>query len=151
MADLFDPARAFLYGRFVNAVYAMYDNNPGVLRPPQPADFSQGYRLTAWIQMQDFLIGETPPVFYGLIAHSIQNPNQAVLAIRGTRSSAEWIDNLNAIGMERFPVADCGNVALGFERIYETIEVVNLRRVTPRVRLARLSMWGIFQRRLLLI
>jgi len=74
--------------------------------------------------MQDFVLGNTAPLFYGFIAHRSENPSHAILAIRGTANDVEWWDDSNALGMTPFPVANCGNVALGFERIYATLEVV---------------------------
>jgi hypothetical protein len=79
--------------------------------------------------MQDFVLGNTAPLFYGFIAYSSENPSHAILAIRGTANEVEWWDDSNALGMTPFPVANCGNVALGFERIYATLEVVE-RSVT---------------------
>ena len=96
----------------------MYLNNLGILHPPQPGDFPEGYQLTAWVQMQDFIFGETPPLFYGLVAQSVQNPNQTILAIRGTETRTEWWDNFDAAGMTGFLV---GNVALGFDNIFNTM------------------------------
>ena len=120
----FDPAKAVLFGRLISAAYAMYRQNPGDLTPDPTPDFPGSYELTAWIQMQDFVLNNTTPSFYGFIAHNSQNPSQAVLAIRGTASEVEWWDDTNSLGMSPFRVANCGNVALGFERIYATLEVV---------------------------
>jgi Lipase (class 3) len=120
----YDPAKAVLYGRLINAAYAMYRANPGNLTPDPSPDFPSGFDLTAWVQMQDFVLNNTTPAFYGFIAHSNRNPNQAILAIRGTASEAEWWDDTNALGMAPFQVANCGNVALGFDKIYATLEVV---------------------------
>jgi hypothetical protein len=120
----FDPATALSYGRFVNAAYEMYTSAPKNLTPAQPQDFPDGYELTAWVNMQDFILDSTAPVFYGFIAHSLVNPTQAILAIRGTSNGVEWWDDVNSLGMTPFPVANCGNVGLGFERIYATLEVV---------------------------
>ena len=127
----FDPAKAVLYGRLISAAYAMYRENPGNLTPEPTQDIPSAYELTAWIQMQDFVLNNTTPSFYGFIAHSRQNPSQAVLAIRGTASEVEWWDDTNSLGMSPFRVANCGNVALGFERIYATLEVVE-RAVADR-------------------
>ena len=79
--------------------------------------------------MQDFVLGNTAPLFYGFIAHTSENPSHAIFAIRGTANEVEWWDDSNALGMTPFPVANCGNVALGFEKIYATLEVVE-RSVT---------------------
>jgi hypothetical protein len=121
----FDPTLAVLCGRFIQAAYTMYGNDPTKLTPPPSADFPAGYQLTAWIQMQDFFIfGSTGPVFYGFIAHSTQGANVPILAIRGTDSDLEWWDDISSLGMQAFNVPNCGNVGMGWEKIYQTLEVV---------------------------
>jgi triacylglycerol lipase len=120
-----DAKLAILYGRFIQAAYTMYGNDPTKLTPPPSVDFPAGYQLTAWIQMQDFFIfGSTGPVFYGFIAHSTQGPNVPVLAIRGTDNDLKWWDDISSLGMQAFNVPNCGNVGMGWEKIYETLEVV---------------------------
>jgi predicted lipase len=123
----FDPNLAVLYGRFVAATYTMYNGAPTNLHPPPSTDFPTGYTLTAWVQMQDFILDSLAPVFYGFIAHSDQTPSQAVLAIRGTSNGVEWWDDANSLGMTPFPVQNCGYVGLGFEKIYATMEVVEVQ------------------------
>jgi hypothetical protein len=53
----FNPKAAVLYGQFVNAAYSMYD--PTTLTPAPSADFPAGYRLAAWVNMRDFILGST--------------------------------------------------------------------------------------------
>jgi hypothetical protein len=72
--------------------------------------------------MQDFVLDNTTPVFYGFMAHSNENLNQAVLAIRGTSNGIEWWDDSNSLGLTPFRVPGCGYVGLGFGRIYDTLE-----------------------------
>jgi hypothetical protein len=120
----FDPKAAVSYGRFVNAAYMMYGADPANLTPRPSNDFPQDYELSAWVQMQDFILDSTAPVFYGFIAHSNQNPNQAVLAIRGTSNGVEWWDDSNSLGLAPFKVPNCGYVGLGFARIYDTLEII---------------------------
>ena len=121
----FNPSLAVLYGRFIEAAYTMYENDPNNLTPPPSLNFPAGYTLTAWVQMKDFpFIGNPVPNFYGFIAHSARDPNLAIMAIRGTDNDLEWWDDINTLGMTPFRVPNCGNVGLGFERIYETMEVV---------------------------
>ncbi|MGO9443511.1 MAG: lipase family protein [Thiobacillaceae bacterium] len=120
----FDPTAAVLYGQFVQAAYTMYDADPKNLTPAPSADFPEAYELAAWVQMQDFLIGSTGPVFYGLIAQSTVTPNRFVLAIRGTANGVEWWDDANALLKTPFRVPGCGEVGKGFARIYDTFEVV---------------------------
>ena len=121
----FDPKAALSYGKFVNAAYTMY-TGPANTRPPPSADFPADYELAAWILMRDFIIVETAPVFYGFIANKKNDPTKLVVAIRGTDNPAEIWDDLNALGMRAFLVngVQIGNVALGFDRIYETMQIV---------------------------
>lgn len=120
----YQPGFAVLQGQFVEAAYSMYDADPTDLTPPPPANFPAGYRLAAWVQMQDFLIGSTGPTFYGFIAQSLANPRSFVLAIRGTSTWVEWWDDLNAIVLVPFKNPNWGKVGAGFARIYETLEVI---------------------------
>ena len=105
----FDGNKAVLLGRFVGAAYTMYGQNPANLTPQPSNDFPHGYTLTAWVQMQDFVLDNTTPVFYGFIAHNNENPNQAVLAIRGTSNgNIEWWDDFNSLGSTPFKVPGRG-------------------------------------------
>ena len=123
----FDPVAAVLYGQFVQAAYTMYGNAPNNPTPPQSSDFLPGYRLSAWVQMQDFIIGSTGLKFYGFIAQSLADPNQFVLAIRGTSNAVEWWDDANAAIKIPFKDPGCGLVGSGFAHIYDTLEVVECR------------------------
>jgi Lipase (class 3) len=128
----FDTQKAVLYARLIQAAYAMYDANKTNLTPAPSNDFPAGYELTAWVEMQDFFIfGSTGPVFYGFIAQSIQNANEAVLAIRGTDNDLEWWDDVASLGMQPFRVAGCGDVGMGWEKIYETLEIVERPTLGP--------------------
>jgi hypothetical protein len=118
----FNPKVAVLYGQFVKAAYSMYD--PATLTPPPSADFPAGYQLTAWVNMRDFILGSTDPVFYGFIAQSTTDATRFVLAIRGTSNGVEWWDDFNAAIKTPFKVPGCGSVGAGFARIYETLEVI---------------------------
>src|SRR5215471_18632163 len=98
MARPFDPKAASLYGQFVQAAYSMYNAAPTNLRPPKSDDFPDGYDMVAWIQMQDFVLESTAPLFYGFIAQSAVAPNEFVVAIRGTSNGVEWWDDFtNAV------------------------------------------------------
>ncbi|MFZ3350998.1 MAG: protease pro-enzyme activation domain-containing protein [Xanthobacteraceae bacterium] len=121
--ELFDPEAAVLYGKFVQAAYAMYDASPADLTPA-PTAVPPGYELVAWIQMQDFVIDSTGLIFYGLIAQSTGNANRFVVALRGTSDCVEWWDDANAAFKTPFKIPNCGRVGIGFARIYDTLEVV---------------------------
>jgi hypothetical protein len=122
LSNPFNTKAAILYGQFVKAAYSMYD--PATLTPPPSADFPAGYQLTAWINMRDFILGSTDPVFYGFIAQNMTDANEFVLAIRGTLNGVEWWDDFNAAIKTPFKVPGCGSVGAGFARIYETLEVI---------------------------
>ena len=74
--------------------------------------------------MRDFIIGSTGPLFYGVIANSIAAADSYVIAIRGTSNGIEWWDDGNAIVKVPFKVPGCGQVAAGFARIYDSLEVL---------------------------
>jgi GH25 family lysozyme M1 (1,4-beta-N-acetylmuramidase) len=131
MTRPFDPDSASLYGQFVQAAYSMYNAAPTNLTPPPSADFPAGYKIVAWIQMQDFIIESTGPVFYGFIAQSAANADQYVVAFRGTQSVVELWDDLNAAVKTPFKIPDCGMVADGFARIYDTLEVIEAPSRAP--------------------
>lgn len=120
----FDPAAAVLFGQFVEAAYTMYEADPTHLTPPPSSNFPAGYRLSAWIQMQDFVIEETGPTFYGFIAQNQADLTQFVLVIRGTQGAIEWWDDVNALVKQPFKGPGYGDVGSGFLRIYQTLEVV---------------------------
>jgi Lipase (class 3) len=122
LSNTFNPKAAILYGQFVKAAYSMYD--PATLTPLPSADFPAGYELTAWVNMRDFILGSTDPVFYGFIAQSMTDATQFVLTIRGTSNGVEWWDDFNAAIKTPFKVPGCGSVGAGFARIYETLEVI---------------------------
>jgi hypothetical protein len=131
-APPFDPQAAVSYGRFIQAADTMYVHaGQNDQRPPPSPDFPAGYELIAWVQMQDFILDSTDPVFYGFVAHSTSEPGQAVLAIRGTQGGVEWSDDINSLGMTPFKVRNCGNVGLGFERIYDTLELIERTPAAP--------------------
>jgi triacylglycerol lipase len=123
-ASSFDPKTASLYGQFVQAAYTMFNSAPNNLTPPPSADFPNGNRMVAWIQMQDFVLGNTAPLFYGFIAQSETSAGRFVIAIRGTSDAIEWWDDFNALELTAFKNVDWGKVGAGFARIYDTLEVV---------------------------
>jgi predicted chitinase len=123
----FDPLTAVQYGLFIDAAYSMYDyakKNNSTPTPPPQSDFPPGFQLVAWVQMQDFIVLSTPPQFYGFIAQSINNPSRFVLALRGTEDPTEWFDNITSIIKVPFRAPGCGSVSFGFNRIYNTMEII---------------------------
>jgi hypothetical protein len=123
----FNPIAAAFYGQFLEAAYTMYAADPNNITPAQSSDFPPGYQLSAWVQMQDFILGSTIPKFYGFIAQNTDDPNQFILAIRGTSNGMEWWDDANAILKVPFSDPASGSVAYGFARIYNTLKVVECR------------------------
>ncbi|HYW53948.1 MAG TPA: VOC family protein [Dongiaceae bacterium] len=120
MAATFDPRSAAAYGAFIDAAYVMYEADHGNPRPGTPQNWPAGYRLTAYIQMDDFFGGRTFPQFYGFIAENAAQ-HAWVLAMRGTASPTEWFDN--AFNVARVPFAGVpgsGRVGRGWATIYRT-------------------------------
>lgn len=124
MSNSLDIGKAAFYGRFVAAAYDMYAvNNDDLL--PAPRNIPAGWELTAWINMSDFLFQITEPKFYGIVVHEIANPDNRIIAIRGTEGIVEWIDDAASIVMVPFrQVPSAGRVAFGFDNIYSTMKVV---------------------------
>jgi hypothetical protein len=118
----FDAARAVFYGQFVKAAYSMYGSAPS--NPtPTPAVLPAGYNFVAWVQMRDFVIEEGNWTFYGLMAQHASSTNEFILAIRGTADMTEWWDDLTSI--VSVPLTGFGEVAYGFQRIYQTLRIVD--------------------------
>jgi GH25 family lysozyme M1 (1,4-beta-N-acetylmuramidase) len=123
MTQPYNAEDASFYGQFVQAAYSMFDADPSNLTPSQ-SGFPDGYRMVAWIQMQDFVLQSTAPLFYGFVAENQTAPGQLILALRGTSDVIEWWDDFNDMEMAVFHEADWGKVGAGFARIYDTLEVV---------------------------
>ena len=119
----YDPARAVQYGRWVELAYSMYAATPTNPTPPPPSPFPPDSKFIAWVQMKDFVIEDGNWTFYGLIAQHTAKPNTFVLAIRGTQNLTEWWDDLTSA--VPVPLKDFGHVAYGFNRIYQTLRVVD--------------------------
>jgi Lipase (class 3) len=118
----YDPLKAAFYGQFVNAAYAMYDNQPGNPTPP-PVQLPGNYKFVAWVQMQDFIFSPTAYLFYGVLAQNPSGANDYVLAIRGTSSLTEWWDDLTSAVPWAWD-AFGGDVGYGFFRIYKTLRII---------------------------
>jgi predicted lipase len=124
MTTPLDPNLAAFYGQFVSAAYDMYAADENNLRPA-PTNIPDGWELSAWIDMSDFLFQIREPKFYGIVVHEIANPDNRIIAIRGTEGIIEWIDDAASIVMVPFrQVPSAGRVAFGFDNIYSTMKVV---------------------------
>jgi len=131
LGQALDKQKAFFYGQFVQAAYSMYKNprSEDPLRP-EPANIPPTYELGAWIHMSDFIFDVVEPKFYGIVAHSVDDPDSRIIAIRGTESALEWIDDIAAVPVPFRQVPSAGRVAQGFDKIYSTMKVV--KRPLPR-------------------
>jgi hypothetical protein len=121
----FERALAVSYAKLVDLAYWMFEHHKGNVQPPPPSPFPvKGYRFVTWVQMKDFILfNPNPPyVFYGMIAQSTTDPNKCVLAIRGTDSLQEILNDLTAwelVDWENF-----GRVGFCFSEIYKTMRIV---------------------------
>ncbi len=124
MGQPLDPAKAFFYGQFVQAAYTMFRNQNADPLRPEPAGIPEGYELGAWIHMSDFFLNLEKPEFYGIVVRCIEDPDSRIIAIRGTESKLEWLDDAFALLTPFRQVPDAGKVARGFDRIYSSLKVV---------------------------
>lgn len=120
----FDSNTATLCGQFVQAAYTMYSADPHNTAPAPSSDFPAGFELVGWIQMQDFLIESTDPVFYGFVVQNTADRNRFVVVIRGTSDLLEWWDDVFAQLETPFNTHGYGEVGEGFLRIYNTLKIV---------------------------
>ena len=131
MGDPLDSAKAAFYGQFVAAAYDMFAVNEEDLRPA-PKNIPPGWELSAWINMSDFLFQIEDPKFYGIVVHEIANPDNRIIAIRGTEGLIEWLDDAASIIMVPFKQApSAGRVAFGFDEIYSTMKIVPAPHPAP--------------------
>jgi Lipase (class 3) len=80
--------------------------------------------LGAWIHMSDFFLNLEKPEFYGIVVHSMQDPNSRIIAIRGTEGRLEWFDDAFAFLTPFRQVPTAGKAAEGFDKIYSSLKVV---------------------------
>ncbi|MEJ0050132.1 MAG: lipase family protein [Methylovirgula sp.] len=125
----FSPSAAMEYGLLINAAYSMA-GDPNNLTPPC-AQLPPGFKFIAWVQMQDFILNSSTWRFYGLIVQRTNDPTRFVLAIRGTEPTSleEWIDDITSVAST--PLPGFGNVGYGFNRIFETMRVIEEGESTP--------------------
>ena len=123
----FDAATAVDYGLFVKMAYDMYAAAPTNPTPP-PTVLPAGYTFHAWVKMKDFIVGSGDWSFYGVMVRRTADPSTFVLAIRGTSNLEEWWDDLTSIVPA--PWAGFGLVGYGFNRIYQTLELVEYHEPT---------------------
>jgi predicted lipase len=128
MAQKLNIADAVFYGQFVLAAYKMFGAPGADPLKPDPVGIPAGYELGAWIQMSDFCLTAEVPKFYGIVAHGTNgDPENRVIAIRGTEGAIEWLDDGDAIPVPFRQVPSAGRVACGFDRIYSTLKVIKRR------------------------
>ena len=131
MSQSFDNKKASIYGQLVQAAYAMFKNpGPDPLRPT-PIGIPEGYEVGAWIHMCDFLFDDQVMKFYGIVVHEVENTDSRVIAIRGTETPLEWLDDGFALPAPFRQVPSGGRVASGFDKIYGSMKVV--KRPLPRL------------------
>jgi Lipase (class 3) len=99
---------------------------------PEPAGIPAGWELGAWIHMSDFILSLKEPEFYGVVCRKIDDPDSRIVAIRGTESAMEWIDDAAALPTPFRQVPATGRVASGFDKIYSSLKVVKRRLAEDR-------------------
>jgi hypothetical protein len=127
MGQPLDKTKAFSYGQFILAAYKMFLNPKGDPMRPDPDGIPDGWELGAWIHMSDFILDIVEPKFYGIVVHEKSNPDSRIIAIRGTESAIEWLDDAFAVPVAFRQVPKAGHVACGFDKIYSTLKVIKRR------------------------
>ena len=117
-----DFAIAVSLGPFIQAAYDQFRNQPSQTNPTQIPGLPEGYELVRNIQMTDFIVAPLGvPQLYGYLARGGQ-PEQQVVALRGTADILEWWDNIHFLPVSfSNTVKNGGNVAQGFYDIYRTL------------------------------
>ncbi len=85
----------------------------------------EGWTMRSWLLMSDFAFGDVSAKFYGFIAQNDEEPTQFVLALRGTEGMVEWWDDAHCLPVPFRYVPDAGKVAEGFDKIYQTLDIVD--------------------------
>ena len=124
-----DKQEAVLYGKLVNAAYAMFKGprRGTPLQPePNPGDIPDPYELVGWVNMSDYFFWwREKPKFYGFIARHREQRHNFVLALRGTEGWVEWLDDFMARLVRFKEMPSAGRVENGFEVIYSTLKVIH--------------------------
>ena len=123
--DGFNTSDAIFYANFCQQAYFQYyilNAVPPDFGYPPFSQFVQlppsGYNLlyNLWYDEGVF---EWDPVYFGYVAGLATNPSQLVVAIRGTESLEEWLDNFEESNQTTCPVKGSqGMVHAGFATIY---------------------------------
>lgn len=126
----FDPTLAMQYGLLINIAYDMCGKDPNSLTPACP-ELPPDFKFIAWVQMKDFIFDSSTWRFYGLIVQRTDDSSKFVLVIRGTEPTnlEEWLDDLSSVAA--VPLPGFGNVGYGFNRIFETMRVIEEGESSP--------------------
>jgi triacylglycerol lipase len=112
-----DTAIAAGWGPFVQAAYDQFYAAPRVVNPASMS-LPAGFSLVRTIQMTD--VSGSAPVFFGFLAAG-GTPRIQVIALRGTATAAEWVDDLHWAPVPFTQVSGGGKVAEGFLDLYDTV------------------------------
>jgi len=121
----FDATQAINYANFVQQAYFQYyalANTPPDFGYPPFSKFMQlppsGYQLLYNIWYDEGIFS-WDPVYFGYVASAQANPNQLVIAIRGTENSEEWYADIMESTQVASPIqGSSGQVHQGFATIY---------------------------------
>jgi hypothetical protein len=110
--DFLDPARvATARSEMANiAKYSMFAEDMYVADDGDPhgdSRFAPDWLFVDWLRttvaanligdIEHLLLGSNNTTYFGALFQSAQNPNQYLVAIRGTESGPEWVQNFDAI------------------------------------------------------
>lgn len=104
------------YARFAEDVFAI---DPTSLAPPADPRLGPPWTLIGHLTAVDHLFGASQTVCYGYMVQSVLNPASYLVAIRGTATMAEWVEDAE-FTLTSHPVV--GQVEAGFWSIYASMQ-----------------------------
>jgi hypothetical protein len=104
----------------------MYTTFPSEITPPVDARLSANWKVLGYLTAVDAIfrprqqMGQGSEVCYGVLARSLANPTEHVVAIRGTQGITEWIEDAQFVSINH--PSGQGRVEGGFWNIYASMK-----------------------------
>lgn len=118
LAIPFDKRKALFWGRFIRAAEVMYSS--GINNPLPPSPFPPKWTHTTNITMEASLDFLQHREFIGFIAKSQTNPAEQVVALHGSQTLLDWIDDFE-FSLTNFPLlTSSGKTEYGFTQLYSS-------------------------------
>jgi triacylglycerol lipase len=100
------------------AGYTLVESIVADTREAAPAAAAVAQRRPDQLRIVQAMLSDSP--IFGLVAFN-DSIKTAIVAIRGTQTIWDWIDDLDAVAVPYLPVPGAGFVHMGFQLVYEHI------------------------------